>query len=127
MFSKKSEPVCGGSLGIERIIMLLSEGAPPARVGPTAYVTVWDAASAAEALTLAGSLRAAGVRAEIDLTGAGLGQQLRMADERGCRAAVIRGPDEAASGVAQVKLLETGAQTTIALDKLADHLLSLQG
>lgn len=127
MFSKKSEPVCGGSLGIERIIMLLSEGAVPARIGPTAYVTVWDAASAAESLSLVGELRAAGVRAEIDLTGSGLGQQLRMADERGCRAAVIRGPDEAASGMAQVKQLESGVQTTIALDKLADHLLELQG
>ena len=125
MFSKKSEPVCGGSLGIERIIMLLTEGQEPARIGPTAYVTVWDAASATHALALCGRLRAAGVSAEIDLTGAGLGQQLRMADERGCRVAVICGPDEAAAGSAQVKELASGVQTTLPLDRLSDHLLSL--
>ena len=125
MFSKKSEPVCGGSLGIERIIMLLTDGVEPPRIGPTAYVTVWDVTSAPHALSLVGTLRAAGVSAEIDLTGSGLGQQLRMADERGSRVAVICGPDEKANAMAQVKDLTSGVQTSVALEHLVEHLLEL--
>ena len=124
MFLKAAVPVCGGSLGIERILMLVGEdfAAPPP---PLAYVTVWDAAAAADALALTQRLRAAGLAAETDLTGAKLGRQFRSADERGCRFALVRGPDERAAATVTVKDLASGAQESIPLDDVVDHLRKL--
>ncbi|HUA53934.1 MAG TPA: histidine--tRNA ligase [Candidatus Sulfotelmatobacter sp.] len=110
MFGRKAEPVTGGSLGIERIIMLLQgEDAPPP-AGPLAYVTVWSPERRGDALRLAAAIRARGLSAELDLVGGGIGQQLKMASERRCRFAILQGPDEAAAGTVQIKDMDTGAQ-----------------
>ena len=111
MFGRKAEPVCGGSLGIERIIMLLQgDAALPAAPGPTAYVTVWSPEQRGAAFKLLSAIRARGISAELDLVGSGLGQQLKMASERRCRFAVLQGPDEAAAGTVQIKDLDSGTQ-----------------
>ena len=123
MFLKDSVPICGGSLGIERILMLVEER----MVAPTptlAYVTVWDADTAADSLALAARLRETGLAAEIDLTGAKLGRQFRTADARGCRFALVRGPEEREAGLVTVKDLDSGDQQQIALDAVASHLHS---
>ena len=124
MFLKDSVPVCGGSLGIERILMLVGEdfAAPPP---PLATVTVWDADAAGDALALAQRLRGAGLAAETDLTGAKLGRQFRSADERGCRFALVRGPDERAAGTVMVKDLASGEQQSVPLEAAVDHLRRL--
>ena len=111
MFAKKAEPVCGGSLGIERIIMLLQgEQALPAPAGPLAYVTVWSPERRADALKLVSAIRARGLSAELDLVGGGIGQQLKVASERHCRFAILQGPDEAAAGTVQIKNMDSGEQ-----------------
>lgn len=121
MFLKESVPICGGSLGIERILMLVEERmAAPART--LAYVTVWNTDSAADSLALAARLRQAGLAAETDLTGAKLGRQFRTADDRGCRFALVRGPDEREAGQVTVKDLDSGEQEQVALDAVAEHL-----
>lgn len=121
MFMKESVPICGGSLGIERILMLLdAEGAgAPA---PLAYVTVWDEAAIGDALALAASLREAGLAAEIDLTSARLARQFKCADDRGARFALVRGPDEQAAGTVVVKDLASGAQDSVGLEQVVDHI-----
>ncbi len=58
MFLKESVPVCGGSLGIERILMLLDPEADT-DAAPRAYVTIWDAGSTDRSLSLAAALREA--------------------------------------------------------------------
>lgn len=128
LFQKRVEPVCGGSLGIERIIMLLQEqaaerGEDTAPAGATAYVTVWSTETRAAALQLVSRLRASGVSAEIDLVGGGLGAQLKLADERRCRYAVIQGPDELSAGKATVKTMATGTQQTVPAADLPGLLL----
>ena len=111
MFARKAEPVTGGSLGIERIIMLLQgEGAAPAPAGPLAYVTVWDAERRRDALRLVAAIRARGLSAELDLVGGGIGQQLKVASERRCRFVLLQGPDEAAAGTVQIRDMDSGAQ-----------------
>ena len=123
MFLKQSVPVCGGSLGIERVMELLDGGGGAAE--PRAYVTVWDEAAAGRALDLAAEIRAAGVAAEVDLTGGKLSRQFRSAAERGCRFAVVEGPDERAAGAVALKDLESGAQTAAPRGELAARLRRL--
>ena len=108
-FVKDRVPVCGGSLGIERILSLLEVGEAAAE--PRVYVAVWDDEGAGRALDLAAEIRAAGVAAETDLTGARLGRQFKTADERGCRFVVVEGPDEIAAGAVALKDLADGSQS----------------
>jgi len=111
MFGRQAEPVCGGSLGIERIIMLLQgDAALPAPAGPLAYVTVWSDEQRPAAFKLVAAIRARGISAEINLVDGGIGQQLKIASERRCRFAVIQGPDEAAAGTVQIKDMDSGQQ-----------------
>ncbi|HJM60688.1 MAG TPA: His/Gly/Thr/Pro-type tRNA ligase C-terminal domain-containing protein, partial [Alphaproteobacteria bacterium] len=58
------------------------------------------------------------------LTGAKLGRQFRTADDRGCRFALVRGPEEREAGLVTVKDLDSGDQQQIALDAVASHLHS---
>ncbi len=124
MFGGQSEPVCGGSLGIERILML-TEAATADPLGPTAYVTVWDPAARDRALALVRAVRAAGVSAELDLLGGKLGNQMKLAAERRCRTVLIQGPDDVAAGVVQVKDLASGTQTSVPLADVPAHLAGL--
>ncbi len=122
MFSGQDIPATGGSLGIERILLLLAEQEDDATAGPEVLVTVFDDAAAADALAVAGRLRAGGIATDLWVGGGRLGKQLRHADRRGARYAVIRGDDERAAGTVAVKQLATGEQTTIDESDLVAHL-----
>ena len=128
MFSRKAEPVCGGSLGIERIIMLLQGDAPlPAPAGPLAYVTVWSPEQRPAAFKLVAAIRARGISAELDLVGGGIGQQLKVASERRCRFALLQGPDELAAGTVQIKDMDSGQQVGAPIADAAATLERLRG
>ncbi len=121
LFLKTSVPVCGGSLGIERILLLLKARQSSAQLadGPV-YVTVWDETLASASLALAAELRAAGMAAEISVVDGKLGKQLRTADNRACRVAVVLGPDEHDAGTVVVKNMVAGSQETVARAALID-------
>jgi histidyl-tRNA synthetase len=118
---KESVAVCGGSLGIERILLLLDPEAD-ADPAPRAYVTIWDAGSTDRSLSLAAALRAAGIAAEVDLTGAKIGRQFKVADERGCRFTLVMGPDEQDAGTVMIKDLASGEQQAVPVDQAAAHI-----
>ena len=124
MFMKDTVPVCGGSLGIERILMLLDDTADTAPA-PRAYVTVWDAAATDHALGLAATLRAAGIAAEVDLGGGKIGRQFKTANDRGCRFTLVVGPEEQAAGTVMVKDLASGDQQAVAEAEVVAHVSSL--
>jgi histidyl-tRNA synthetase len=117
MFAGGDVPAVGGSLGLERILLILAERAADGAAAPDApdvLVTVLDPADGADVLAVAQRLRAAGVRADV-WTGEGrLGKQLRHADRRGVRFALVRGEAERAAGSVTLKELATGEQTTVA-------------
>src|SRR5207248_1552392 len=73
MFAGRSIPAVGGSLGIERIIPLVSPGeegvVSPAKV----FLAVWDADARPGALATASALRAAGIPTEVYLGGERMG------------------------------------------------------
>ena len=62
---------------------------------------------------LAHRLRDAGLRVEFALGESGLGKQLKLADARGARFAVLIGPDDRARGEVVVKDLTSGAQESV--------------
>ena len=121
MFSGQDVPATGGSLGIERILLLLAEQQAPA-AGPDVLVTVMDEDGAADALAIATRLRAAGVATDLWVGGGKLGKQLRHADRRSVRYAVIRGGDERQAGTVAVKDLASGDQVTVDDAELVGHL-----
>jgi histidyl-tRNA synthetase len=111
-------PAVGWAAGVDRLAMLLA--ATPAEAAPIAIIPVGDAAEAA-ALVALQALRRAGLRTEMAWRG-NLKRRMERANKLGARAAVIIGEAELASGQAQVKILATGAQEAVALDKLAAFL-----
>jgi histidyl-tRNA synthetase len=125
MFQGQDVPATGGSLGIERILLLLEQQEQELRRGPDVLVTVLDDDGAADALALAQRLRDQGLSADLYAGRGKLGKQLKHADRRACRVALIRGADERAAGTVAVKHLASGEQTTVAEADLADHLARL--
>ncbi|HEU5303875.1 MAG TPA: histidine--tRNA ligase [Gemmatimonadales bacterium] len=71
-------------------------------------------------LALAHRLRDAGLRVEHALSAQAVGKQLKLADARNARLAVVAGPDERVRGEIVVKDLHTGAQETVALQASVD-------
>jgi histidyl-tRNA synthetase len=120
-----SVPAVGWALGLERLAIVLAGtfGAPAAR-GPAAFVVAAGDDARRAALPLARDLRRAGIRCDLSFSDAGFGKQLKGADRRGARFAIVLGEDEMAKGTAAVKELATGRQTEVERGKLVKHLLA---
>jgi histidyl-tRNA synthetase len=114
MFSKDPVPACGGSLGLERIILLTAEQEKVALGIPQVLVTVWDEATRADALALAQSIRKAGASVETYPGDGAIGKQLKYASQKQVRVAVIVGPAERERGMVQVKDLTAQTQREVA-------------
>jgi histidyl-tRNA synthetase len=71
-------------------------------------------------LALAHRLRDAGLRVEYSLSAQALGKQLKLADARNARLAVVLGPDERARGQLVIKDLRGNAQETVAAASAVD-------
>jgi histidyl-tRNA synthetase len=118
MFGDDPVPAVGGSLGLERILLILAEqqalepGGPGP--GPDVFVTVVDPADAADILAVATRLRAAGIAVDVFSGEGRLKKQLRHADRRGARFALVRGGEERSTGSVTLTELATGEQTTVA-------------
>jgi histidyl-tRNA synthetase len=123
MFSKQSIPACGFSLGLERILVVMSERGmfPPELVETAAdvLVTVWDEESAADSLALARELRAASLRVDVYPGADKIGKQLKYAASVGVPFVVVAGTDERARGEVALKDMKTGEQQQIARGEIA--------
>jgi len=108
----------GWAGGIERLAML-AEGLP-APVRPVALVPIGEAAEAS-AWRIARELRRAGIAVELGYRG-NVKKRMARANRLNARAAVIVGESELQRGVAQLKLLDSGEQREVALDRLIEAL-----
>ncbi|HYC33619.1 MAG TPA: histidine--tRNA ligase [Gemmatimonadales bacterium] len=92
--------------------------------GEPASIDVFVAGVTAEdlphVLALAHELRDAGLRAEYALAEQGLGKQLKLADARRARVAVVIGPDDRARGEVMVKDLAGKSQSAVARERAVD-------
>ncbi len=111
-------PGVGWAGGIERLALLAEADLPAPR--PVALVPIGDAAENA-ALPIAERLRAAGYRVDMAF-GGNLKKRMKRADRAGARAAVLIGADELAADAATVRDLDSGEQSRVPLDTLADAL-----
>jgi histidyl-tRNA synthetase len=112
-------PGIGWAGGIERLAMLAAN--PPAETRPIAVIPATPDTEAA-AFEWAMRLRRAGFVVEHQPRGR-MGQRLKRAAERaGAAVAVILGPDELARGEGTLRELDSGTQSTVALDNLIGRL-----
>jgi histidyl-tRNA synthetase len=124
MFSGRDIPATGGSLGTERILLLLGE-ADVSESAPDVVVTILDDSLRADAIAVATRLRRAGIRADLFVDSARMKKQLRYADRRGARLVVVRGADEVEAGTVGVKDLRSGAQIDVPLEALEERVRQL--
>jgi histidyl-tRNA synthetase len=101
--------------------LLKDKGRLPLQAGSVdvflAFITPDDLA---HTLTLAHQLRDAGLRVEYVLTPQAVGKQLKLADSRSARLAVVMGPDERARGEILIKDLHSGSQESVSLDTIVN-------
>ncbi|MGE5287919.1 MAG: histidine--tRNA ligase [Micromonosporaceae bacterium] len=119
-------PATGGSLGIERILPLITAGAGSRAARLDVAVTVMGQDYAPQSFAFASAARAAGLRASVYLGSSGkLGRQLKWANDQGARWCLIYGRAEDAERVVTVRDMATGEQTTVPAGELTTHLARL--
>jgi histidyl-tRNA synthetase len=122
LYTKQELPGIGASLGLDRLLAAMEELGLIEKVTTPAQVLITyfakDRLSAY--LQLAAQLRAAGLRVELYPEPKRLGQQLKYADQRGFRVALVAGDDELARRTCQVKDLRTGESREASLDPQAE-------
>ena len=125
MFSNRSIPACGFSLGLERILLIMEERDlfPQKLAGqPQVLVTNFDKETLSANVELAHALREAGLRVDLYPDLDNLGRQFRYAEERNIPVALLLGGDELAAGTVTVKNLVSGEQESVAQAEVADYL-----
>jgi histidyl-tRNA synthetase len=130
MFLGRDVPACGFSLGLERIIVVMTEREmfPPSVVSGAVdiVVTFLDDGSRAEALKLAGELRAAKYRVDVfPEASRKFDKPLKYASARGARAMAIFGENEVTRGEASIRNLETREQTAVPRSEAAASIARL--
>lgn len=121
LFTKQELPGIGASLGLDRLLAAMEELGMLAKVTTPAQVliTYFSKDQLHAYLRLAAQLRAAGLGVELYPEAKRLGQQLKYADLRGFRVALIAGDEELARGTCQVKDLRTGQGQEVRLEPQA--------
>lgn len=117
-------PGVGFAGGLERLVLALeSAGRPPEGPDrPLFYLAPLGEEAMESAVQLARDLRRAGLAADLDYLDRSLKAQLREADRRGARAAIILGQEELREGSVAVKWLDGREQTRVAMGELVGYL-----
>src|SRR6185295_14169931 len=117
MFLGKDVPACGFSLGLERIIVVMSEREmfPSQLISSPAdvMVTIWNEDSIGESIALATELRSKGLRVDVYPEADKMAKQFKYASARGIPFVAIVGEDERSRGEVAVKNLKTGEQRSV--------------
>jgi histidyl-tRNA synthetase len=130
MFSGRDLPTVGMSLGLERLIDVMTDLGMVKATGSVSqvFVVVFNRDVVSAALELVRAVREAGIPAEVHLEpGDKVGKQLKYAASAGIPVALIAGPDEVAQGVVQVKDLRQGEQQTVLRADLLPTIRALLG
>ncbi len=127
----RSTPAVGFAMGLERLVLLLTEGAvsrtelPLERYTPHAYFVAVGEAPERAALVLAERLRSSlpRLRLELNMGSGGFKAQIKRADKSGARFALVLGESELAEGQIGLKSLrEEGDQRSFSEAELIDFL-----
>jgi histidyl-tRNA synthetase len=117
LYTSQALPGIGASLGVDRLLAAMEKLGlvGEARTPADALVVFFAEDRLGDYPKLAASLRAAGVGAELYPEPKKLAAQLKYADKKGFRLAIIAGPDELSRNECQIKSLATGESTTVSL------------
>lgn len=118
LFTKQELPGIGASLGLDRLLAAMEELKLIEKVRTPApvFIPLFDPQNLAGYLRLAAAVRQAGWGVEVFPDAKKLGQQLKYADQRGFRVALIIGENERVGGRCQVKNLATATSEEVAYD-----------
>ena len=117
MFLGQDIPACGFSLGLERILVVMSErnmfsaqvDSSPADL----MVAIWNEDSIADSLSLARELRGAGLRVDLYPEADKLGKQFKYASSLGVAFVAVVGEEEREKGQVAIKNMQSGEQQAI--------------
>ncbi len=125
LYTAQDWPGVGGSLGLDRLIAAMEALGRLQKVGTPApvFIAYFDKERLTDYLRLAACLRQAGLGVELYPEPKKLSQQLKYADRRGFRLAVIAGSEEFAAGRCQLKDLRCQTQQTLPLEPDAHSLI----
>jgi histidyl-tRNA synthetase len=114
----------GWALGMERLVLLLSQIKTPPAPSIDLYVVSRGKAAEALALPLARACRAAGLAVDWDASGAAFAKQFKRADRSGARYAAVIGDGEVAERVVRLKGLRAEvAEQRLTLPEVPQYLL----
>jgi len=126
MFLGQDIPACGFSLGLERILVVMSErNMFPARVASApadVMVLIWDDEHISESITLAQELRSTDLRVDLYPESDKLGKQFKFASLRSVPFVAVIGDEERAQGQVAVKNMRTGEQHEVERDQVAQFI-----
>ena len=119
VFGGEAVPQTGFALGLDRLVMAGdAEGAFAPATPLDAYVIPIGDAMRGKAVEVLASLRAAGLRADIDLVGRGPSKNLDYANAIHARRAILVGEKETRGGSVAVRDMANGQQREVSLETL---------
>jgi len=126
IFLGKNVPACGFSLGLERIIVVMSER----EMFPTqlisspadAMVTIWNEGSVGESIAMVTELRTKGLRVDLYPDADKMGKQFKYASARGIPFVLILGDEERARGEVALKDMKSGEQRSVKRTAVGDEI-----
>ncbi len=126
LYTNQELPGIGASLGLDRLLAAMDELKMIEKVATPApvFIPYFDENRLHDYLRIAAAIRAAGIGVEVFPEAKKLGQQLKYADRRGFRVAVIAGENEFAAGACQVKDLAAARQQDVPLDPEAKSIVA---
>ncbi len=129
VYTKQHLPGIGASLGLDRLLAALEAlGRSESRTTPAQIlVTYFDQDQLNEYIRLASCLRSYGFCVELYPEAKKLGAQLKYADGRGFRIAIIAGSQEIEAGTCQVKDLTTKASQEVPWKQDPEQLVQVLG
>ena len=126
LYTRQELPGIGASLGLDRLLAAMEELNIFERVSTPAevFIAFFEPTRLADYVKLAAAIRRAGFGAEV-YSGMQmkLGQQLKYADQRGHRVALVAGSQEFEAGTCQIKDLRTTTSQTVPLTSDAEEVL----
>src|SRR5437588_4205810 len=114
---------CGFAFGVERLVSLLPKSEIPPVAAAQAMVIPISIQDMPYALHIARSVRASGVRTEVDVTGHGVGAGLKVAAKRQMRHVLIVGDDERQASTVTLRNLVTREERTLDIGSVVDCLV----
>lgn len=126
MFQKQDVPAVGFSLGLERVLLVMTERNmfPDLGIGPELLLCRMAEVDAGQVLGVAGELRQSGLRVEVYADAVAMKKQLQYANGIGVSYVGILGPQELADGMIALKDLASGEQVSCSVKDVVGRVRS---